>query len=265
MRRSTPYWKGRPAHRPTQYHLRAPRAHIVSANRWQVVPPGAMAGPKWRPCPGERPKKSHSYTMPGANTTRTLHARPRLVCCLPSAMQTLRRWVVSRTNPAALATEANKKQCEAPLSINATHLHWAHPIVHSNSSSCSPAAPPTAILPPAGTGPAPPLYRWVSTGWAGIAAMWLSGVPLPEVAVFVPGAGAALVCCKQSLQWCPAAFTARWGFPGYAAQRAPPGLLPWPSWRGHAPLCAWPYHASAWGSWAWSGQVGHNSGRCARR
>ena len=110
-------------------------------------------------------QKSHTCVIPGANSTRTLCARPWLARNLPSAIRTYNRWLVSNTSPASLATVADRKQCEAPLSMSATHLCCARPMVHSSSNSCSLAAPPTAMLPagkptfPAGKRPAPPLYR----------------------------------------------------------------------------------------------------------
>ena len=121
-------------------------------------------------------QKSHTCITPGANSTHKLRVRPWLARNLPSAIRTDNRWLVSNTSPASLATVADRKQCEAPLSMSATHLRCARPMVHSSSNSCSPAAPPTAMLPageptfPAGNRPAPQLYREDFTSKASSAA-----------------------------------------------------------------------------------------------
>lgn len=177
-------------------------------------------------------QKSHTCTTPGANSTRTLCARPWLVRNLLLAIQTYKRWLVSNTSPVALATEADRKQWEAPLPTSAIHLCCAQPTVHSNSNSCSPAAPPTAMLPaggeptfPAGTQPAPPLYRGDFTGNAGPAAAPDSGLLLAAANGCVAGAGWTLahMCRKWLLQWCLAALTALRGFPALMCQQGSHG------------------------------------------
>ena len=149
-------------------------------------------------------QKSHTCITPGANSTRTLRARPWLARNSSSAIRTYNRWLVSNTSPASLATVADRKQCEAPLSTSATHLRCARPMVHSSSNSCSPAAPPTAMLPageptfPAGKRPAPPLYHEDFTDNAGPAAAPDSGLLLAAANGCIAGAGwAAAHMCHE--------------------------------------------------------------------
>ena len=62
-------------------------------------------------------QKSYCYTTPGANTTHTLCARPRLACFLPSASLTCKLHEQSINSPAAISICSLRKLWLAPLSI----------------------------------------------------------------------------------------------------------------------------------------------------